>query len=91
MSDLDAVKAEALGEQATIVFRDAKFQVAAPDTWLVQFAHYADRDKITLALEAALGAEQYERFLALKPSPSMTEVGQLIDQIVSAFNVNAGE
>lgn len=88
---LDAVKAEAKQQPAVVVFRDVKFTIAPADSWLLDFAHWADRDKITLALAAALGETQYEKFRTLQPRPSMTEAGELIEQIVSAFKLDAGE
>jgi len=92
MSDnLDALRTEATTADASVVFRDTKFTIPPADTWLMEFAHWADRDKVTLALEAALGTEQYERFRTLQPTPTMTEAGQLIEQIVSAFGQTAGE
>jgi hypothetical protein len=88
---MDALKADAVFKTAKVTFRDQSFTIASPDEWLMDFAHYADRDKITLALEAALGAEQYVTFLGLRPKPTLTEAAQLMEQIVSAFGLSQGE
>lgn len=89
--DLAAARQEALEQGADVVFRDTTFHIEPADSWLFDFAHFADRQQVTRSLEAALGPEQYEQFRTMKPRPSMTEAAQLIEQITSKFNVDAGE
>lgn len=90
-NDLEAARAEALQQGADVVFRDTKFHIEPADEWLFDFAHFADRQQVTRSLEAALGEAQYEQFRNLKPRPTMTEAGQLIEQITSRFALTAGE
>lgn len=88
---VDAVKDEAAGAQATIVFRDQKFLIDPAEDWVMDFLHYTDRDKITLALEVALGTEQYTRLRQLKPRPKLGEYMQVLEQIGSTISPNMGE
>lgn len=88
---LEHVKAEAAGGPVTVTFRSAKFVVQPPDVWLFDFTHHLDRQEVTLAFEAMLGAEGYKEFRALKPSPRLSEMDQLMQQILTAFGVELGE
>lgn len=88
---MKAVQSEALGESQSVTWRDRKFTVPPADDWSVTFAHWADRDKITLGLEAMLGAEQYEEFITSQPPPKMSEVQSLIVSIMSSYGLDAGE
>ena len=90
-TDLEALKTEATGSTATVVFRDAKFTIDPAEDWVMDFLHYTDRDKITLALEVALGPEQYEQLRTMKPRPKLREYMQLLEQIGSTLRVDLGE
>ena len=90
-TDLKALAAEATGSTATVVFRDAKFTIDPAEDWVMDFLHYTDRDKITLALEVALGPEQYEQLRTMKPRPKLREYMQLLEQIGSTLRVDLGE
>ena len=87
----EAAKAEAKPSPKKITFRSTEFLIEPPDAWLLDFVHFAERDKVTLALEVALGDDQYATFRALQPHPTLADVGALIEQIVGAFSLNLGE
>lgn len=88
---MDAVRAEALGEPVTVTWRATSFVVPPPDDWLLDFSHWAERDRLTLAVEAMLGAEQYEAFRTADPRPKLSELQALIAQVMSGFGLDAGE
>lgn len=90
-TDLEALKAEAKDATATITFRDAKFTIDSAEGWVMDFLHWTDRDKITLALEVALGPAQYEQFRAMTPRPNLKEYMQVLEQIGSTLRVDLGE
>jgi hypothetical protein len=87
----DAVKAEAANTDRQIVFRDQKFTINPAEDWVMDFLHWTDRDKVTLALEVALGQQQYNRFRAMTPHPKLGEYMQILEQIGSTIDPNAGE
>ncbi len=86
---VEAVRAEALSESQTVTWRDMKFTIAPPEEWMMDFAHYWERDRPTLAIEQMLGSDQYEQFRAAKPKPADLEV--LVETIQSAFGLTPGE
>lgn len=90
-ADLKALAAEAKSTTTTVVFRDTKFSIDPGETWVMDFLHWTDRDKITLALEAALGTQQYEQLRAMTPRPQLKEYMQLLEQIGSTLRVDLGE
>ena len=74
-----------------VTWRRYKFEIEPMDTWVVKFSHHAERDRLTLALEAALGAANYTKFIEADPSPTLREAEGLISTITSAFGVTPGE
>jgi hypothetical protein len=90
-ADLKAVKSEAKRTTTTVVFRDAKFEIDPGEDWVMDFLHWTDRDKITLALEVALGSSQYEQLRAMTPRPKLREYMGLLEQIGSTLSVGLGE
>lgn len=88
---LESVKRDALDEGVDVVWRDITFRVPPPDDWLLGYAHYVERDQLTLALEEMLGPEQYERFRTSTPRPKMSEIEPLLNQALSRFGLKPGE
>ena len=88
---MKAVESEALGASQVVTWRDLKFTIPPADDWSLTFAHWADRDKVTRGLEAMLGPAQYEQFIGATPPPKMSEAQSLIESIMSAFGLDAGE
>ena len=86
---VEAVRSEALSESQTVTWRDKKFTIAPPETWMMDFLHYWERDRPTLAVEQMLGPEQYEEFRAAKPKPADLEA--LVETIHSAYGMTSGE
>lgn len=82
---------EATEANRTIVFRDQKFTISPAEDWVMDFLHYTDRDKVTLALEVAIGPEQYATLRAMTPRPKLREYMALLDQIGSTIDPNMGE
>lgn len=92
MSDtLNNLKNEATDTGQDIVFRDVTFRIAPGEDWVMDFLHYTDRDKVTLAIEAALGPAQYEQLRALNPRPKLPEYMALLNQIGSTLGTGLGE
>lgn len=88
---IDQVRSEALAESVEVTFRQAKFTVEPPDAWLFDFTHHIDREEVTLAFEAMLGPAGYKKFRELKPRPRLSEMDQLMTQILTAFGIDMGE
>lgn len=87
----EQIKTEAAAKATVVVFRDQKFTVDPAEDWVMDFLHYTDRDKITLALEVALGKAQYDRLRALKPRPKLTDYMAVLEQIGSTIGPGMGE
>lgn len=88
---VQALQAEATGTLITLTFRDRKFSIDPAEDWVMDFLHYTDRDKVTLALEVALGADQYTELRAMNPRPKLREYLQLLDQIGDRIGSGLGE
>lgn len=86
-----AVQSDAMKQPLSITWRDLKFEVAPFDDWALSFSHHMERERLTLALECALGPTQYGLFMASDPAPRLTEAQQLIVQITTAAGVTPGE
>lgn len=84
-----AVRSEALHEPIIVTWRDLKFEVSPPDDWMLDFAHFTERNQLTRAVEAMLGPEQYELFRAA--GPKLTDLDPLIRQVMSAAGLDLGE
>ncbi len=85
----DALQSEALSESRTVTWRDMKFTIAPPETWMMDFMHYYERERITLAIEQMLGTDQYEEFRAAKPKPA--DFDALVGTVHSAYGMTPGE
>lgn len=90
-SKIDLARDEALQAPQTVTWRDLKFTVAPPDEWLWDYQSWVDREKLTLAIEAMLGPEQFAQLQAVKPRPRMAEIEALIASVLSAFGMSPGE
>lgn len=86
-----AVAVDALGGATTVTFRDSKFEVPPFDEWGFLFMDAMSRgeENFPQALRCALGDDQYEALVGLRPK--LSEVLGLVNQITSAMGVEPGE
>jgi hypothetical protein len=78
-----------LGRDSQVTWRAHKFQITPPEAWLPLFTHYAERDKITRAIEVMLGPKQYETFIGDRPTMGDLEV--IINSVFSNYGLSQGE
>jgi hypothetical protein len=88
---MQGLSAEALQTPYTVTWRDKKFTVEPPDTWMMRFLHHFERGQFTPALEQCLGAQQYQEYMFADPAPKFTETQAFVNQIGSHFKVDMGE
>lgn len=86
-----AVAVDALQGASTVVFRDVKFEIPPFDDWGFLFMDEMSRgeERFPQALRVALGDDQYEQLIGLRPK--LSEVLGLVNQITSTMGVEPGE
>lgn len=72
-----------------VTWRDMKFAIGPPDGWLLMFSHFAEREQVTRAVEAMLGADQYQQFI--DAGPKLTDLQVLIGSAMSGFGLDQGK
>ncbi len=86
-----AITSEVAAQPIEVTWRDQKFTIRPVTEWQLRFAHWADRDKMTLAMEAMLGTVQYERIVFAEPPATDAEMVAFAETVFSAWGVDMGE